>query len=401
MTDNIASPGVTGPVKAPPKRSFYDQEVQAVLWQIVVLGAVVLLAAFLIRNTYINLETRSIKTGYGFLARESGFEIGESLISYSAANSYGYALLVGFLNTIHVSIIGIAAATILGILIGVAMLSRNWLISRLAMGYVHFLRNIPVLLQIILWYSILISERFLPGPRQAEPLLGAYATQRGIYFPVPEHHVAWLAALVGFGLGLIGMVFAARWAKARREATGQEPPLIWLALALLVGLPVASWAVAGAPTAISWPELRGFNLSGGGRITPEFTAVLFGLSVYTSAFIAEIVRSGIMAVPKGQVEAARALGLREGVILHLVTLPQALRVIVPPLTNQYLNLIKNSSLSVAIGYPDLVNVANTTINQTGQAIEGISIIMVVYLTTSLITSAIMNWYNERKKLVER
>ena len=388
-------------IATPPRRGFYDKEVQAIIWQVVVVGLVVALAAFLLVNTLHNLHARNIKTGYDFLGREAGFEIGEMLIPYSASDSYTRALLVGFLNTLHVAILGIAFATILGILVGVGMLSKNWLIARLASGYVHLLRNIPVLLQIILWYTVLISDRFLPGPRQAEAVLGVMATQRGIYIPVPEAHRGWTAALTVLVLGLIAAWLYARWSTIEFERTGVPRPVLVHSLALAIGVPLLAWLINGAPTAISWPRLAGFNIAGGARITPEFAAVLIGLTVYTAAFIAEIVRAGILAVPTGQTEAARALGLKEGVILRKVTLPQALRVIVPPLTSQYLNLTKNSSLSVAVGYPDLVSAANTTINQTGQAIEGISIIMLVYLTTSLAMAGFMNWYNARSQLTER
>lgn len=394
-------PGPKGPAALPRRRSFYDEDVQAIVWQAVVVGILLLLAAFLVRNTMHNLQARNIKTGYDFLTREAGFEIGETLIAYSPASTYSRALLVGFLNTMQVSLIGIVLASALGILIGIGTLSRNWLIARLTAGYIHFLRNIPVLLQIVLWYTILISDRFLPGPRLAQPVLGIYATQRGVYLPVPEAHPGWTMALAGLLAGAIAAWRLARWAGERQQRTGETFPILWASLGLVVALPLLGWLLFGRPTTISWPELRGFNLTGGARITPEFAAVLFGLTVYTSAFIAEIVRSGILAVPRGQTEAARALGLKEGVILTKVVLPQALRVIIPPVTSQYLNLIKNSSLSVAVGYPDLVNVANTAINQTGQAIEGISIIMIVYLATSLATSAFMNWYNARMALVER
>ena len=389
-------------VSAPQRRrSIYDEDVQAIVWQVVVVGLVLLAGALLVRNTMHNLSTRNIKTGYDFLSREAGFEIGETLIAYSPAASYMRALMVGFLNTMQVSLIGVALATLLGILIGIGTLSRNWLIGKLAAGYIHLLRNVPVLLQIILWYTILISDRFLPGPRQAQSVLGVYATQRGVYFPVPEPHPGWTMALLGLIAGAVAAWGVARWAAERQQRTGETFPVLWAGLGLMLGLALLGWLLFGRPTVISWPALRGFNLSGGARITPEFSAVLFGLTVYTSAFIAEIVRSGILAVPKGQTEAARALGLKESVILSKVVLPQALRVIIPPVTSQYLNLIKNSSLSVAVGYPDLVNVANTAINQTGQAIEGISIIMLVYLGTSLATSAVMNWYNARMALVER
>jgi general L-amino acid transport system permease protein len=395
--------GVTAPrpVTQRPQRGLYDRHVQAILWQLVIAGLVLLAIAFLVSNTLTNLETRDIKTGFDFLAREAGFEIGETLIAYSPAASYARALLTGFLNTVQVAVIGCVLATVLGILIGIGTLSTNWLTARLTAGYIHLLRNIPVLLQIILWYTVLISERFLPHPRQAGSFLGIFATQRGIYLPIPEAHVGWSAALIVAALACIAALVVSRRASTVRERTGNQPAWLLNTLIALAAAPVLAWLVAGAPIGMSWPALRGFNIAGGARITPEFAAILIGLTVYTSAFIAEIVRSGLLAVPKGQIEAARALGLKESVILRKVTLPQALRIIVPPLTSQYLNLTKNSSLSVAVGYPDLVNVANTTINQTGQAIEGITIIMLVYLTTSLSTSAFMNWYNRRIALAER
>ncbi len=389
------------PPPAPRRRSFHDKDVQAIIWQVVALAVVALVAWLLYRQTMHNLATRNIKTGYDFLGLESGFEIGEVLIAYSPASTYGKALLVGFLNTLKVAVIGIVLATLLGIVVGIGSLSRNWLVAKLTAGYIHFLRNVPVLLQIVLWYTILISDRFLPGPRQAEAFLGVLATQRGIYFPVPAAHAGWTAAAAAFLLAAVAVWLMARWNERQREATGKGRSLLLPGAGLLIGAPLLAWALNGAPTAMDWPGLRGFNIAGGARITPEFAAVLFGLTVYTSAFIGEIVRSGILAVPKGQTEAARALGLKPSVILRKVILPQAMRVIVPPLTSQYLNLTKNSSLSVAVGYPDLVNVANTTINQTGQAIEGVTIIMIVYLVTSLLTSAFMNWYNKRIALVER
>jgi general L-amino acid transport system permease protein len=384
-----------------PSRSFFDRDVQAVFWQVLVVAIVVIIGVVLVRNTLHNLETRNIRTGFDFLWRESGFEIGETLIPYSAASSYARAILVGFLNTLYVACLGIVLATILGVFVGIGSLSRNVLVARLTAGYIHFLRNIPVLLQIILWYTILINERFLPGPRQAGSFLGTYLTQRGFYFPVPDGHAGWYAGLAGLIAGIVAAKLLNWWARRRQDATGRQMPAGWASAAIILALPLIAWAAFGAPTGLSMPELRGFNFTGGGHLSPEFVAILFGLTVYTSAFIGEIVRSGILSVPKGQVEAARALGLKEGVILRKVTLPQALRTIIPPLTSQYLNLTKNSSLSVAIGYPDLVNTTGTTINQTGQAIEGVSIIMLVYLSISLATAALMNWYNKRIQLVER
>jgi general L-amino acid transport system permease protein len=383
------------------RRTFYDRDVQAVFWQVVVLGIVIGVGFFLVRNTLINLQSRNIQTGYYFLWRESGFDISEYLIPYSAASTYAQALLVGLLNTLRVAIIGVVLATLLGVFVGIGTLSQNWLLARITMGYIHLLRNIPVLLQIILWYTVMINDRFLPNPRQAKPILDTYLTQRGLYFPVPEAHIGWLAAAIGLAVALVLVWLLSRWATRRQLRTGQRMPILVPALVLVIGLPALAWYVWGAPTEMSVPELRGFNFVGGGHVSPEFVAVLFGLTIYTSAFIGEIVRAGILSVSKGQVEAARALGLREGMILRNITLPQALRVIIPPLTSQYLNLTKNSSLSVAVGYPDLVSVAGTTMNQTGQAIEGVSIIMLVYLTLSLTTAALMNWYNKRRQLVER
>jgi len=383
------------------RRTFYDRDVQAVFWQVVVLGTVLGVGYFLVRNTLINLESRNIQTGYHFLWRESGFDISEYMVPYSAANTYARALLVGLLNTLRVAVIGVVLATVLGIFVGIGTLSQNWLLARITMGYIHLLRNIPVLLQIILWYTIMINDRFLPNPRQAKPILDTYFTQRGVYFPFPEAHVGWLAAAIALAVALVLVWLLGRWATARQLQTGQRLPTLWPNLLLIIGLPAAAWFLYGAPTEMSMPELRGFNFVGGGHLSPEFVSVLFGLTIYTSAFIGEIVRAGIMSVSKGQIEAARALGLKEGMILRNVTLPQALRVIIPPLTSQYLNLTKNSSLSVAVGYPDLVSVAGTTMNQTGQAIEGVSIIMIVYLTLSLTTAALMNWYNKRRQLVER
>lgn len=386
---------------APRARSFYDKEVQGIIWQVVVIGAALGFAYYLYSNMQHNMQVRGIKAGYDFVGREAGFEIGESLVSFSAASTYGRALLVGFLNTLHVAVIGCVFATLLGVMIGVGSMSRNWLVAKLTSGYIHFMRNIPVLLQLILWYAILINDRFFTSPRQAEPWNGILFTQRGWYFPIPESHPAWFAALAALLLAIIACFVLARWASRRQELTGQQFPVLWASLGLIVLLPMAAWAALGAPTALDIPTLRGFNIAGGARITPEFIAVLVGLTLYTAAFIGEIVRAGVLAVPKGQTEAARALGLKESVILRKVTLPQALRVIIPPQTSQYLNLTKNSSLAVAVGYPDLVSAANTTMNQTGQAPEAISIIMIVYLSTSLLTSAFMNWYNKRIQLVER
>jgi general L-amino acid transport system permease protein len=285
-------------------------------------------------------------------------------------------------------------ATLLGTLIGLARLSHNWLIAKLASGYIETIRNVPLLVQLFFWYTI-ISEN-LPGPREAlNPLPSVFLSNRGIVFPVLTAHPvhAWMGTALFAGIALAWLL--ARWARARQARTGQPFPAIYCGAGLILGLPLLVFLAAGAPLALDRPQIAGFNFTGGGVLTPEFAALLAGLTMYTAAFIAEIVRAGIIAVDRGQFEAAAALGLRPRRAMRLVILPQALRVIVPPLTSQYLNLTKNSSLAVAIGYPDLVSIANTTMNQTGQAIEGVAIIMAAYLTFSLTISAFMNWYNAR------
>lgn len=377
-----------------------DRTARGFIFQILVFALVAGGFAYLIHNTIINLESRKIATGYGFLDQEARFEIGESLIPYTAASPYGRALLVGFLNTLKVSVLGIVIATVLGILVGILSLSKNWLVAKLAAVYVSFLRNVPILLHIILWYTAVTY--LLPPIRDAiSPVEGVYLTQRGLYLPVPIDAPGWRWAQWAVPIGALIAWGLARWASARQDRTGEALPVVWIGAAIVAGLPLLAWLVSGAPSQMSVPELKGFNFQGGYNISPEFMSVLGGLSIYTSAYIAEITRAGILAVPHGQTEAGRSLGLSEGVIMRKVILPQALRVIIPPTTNQYLNLTKNSSLSVAVGYPDLVSVGNTTLNQTGQAIEVIVVFMAVYLTTSLVTSLVMNWYNRRIQLVER
>jgi len=358
-------------------------------------------AAYLVSNTVANLESRKIASGFGFLAREAGFAIGETtFIVYGAADSYLRALGVGLANTFRVALLGVALATVVGTVIGLARLSSNWLVSRLATLYVEVLRNVPLLVQLFFWYAI-ISEN-LPGPRAAlDPLPGVFLSNRGIAVPtlLTEAAHAWVLGAFVLGLGLAWRV--AVWARRRQARTGAQFHAFWVGLGIALGLPLLVFLGAGAPMRLEVPAIAGFNFVGGATLTPEFAALLAGLTIYTAAFIAEIVRAGVLAVQSGQFEAADALGLRRNLVMRLVVLPQALRVIVPPLTSQYLNLTKNSSLAVAIGYPDLVSIANTAINQTGQAIEGIAIIMAVYLTISLSISAFMNWYNKRIALVER
>jgi general L-amino acid transport system permease protein len=363
--------------------------------QLALLAAVVFVVWYLASNTAHNLEARKIASGFGFLQREAGFEIGETpFLAYGAADSYARAIAVGLINTFRVALIGIVLATVLGTVIGLARLSHNWLLAKLAAGYVELARNVPLLVQLFFLYAVITEN--LPGPREAlRPLPGVYLSNRGIAFPVLEPHAAhaWMGAALVVGAVLAWL--AARWGWRRQARTGQPFPALAAGAALVLGLPLVAFLAAGAPGALARPELQGFNFAGGGALTPEFAALLGGLTLYTAAFIAEIVRAGVLAVDRGQTEAAYSLGLSRRRTTRLVILPQALRVIVPPLTSQYLNLTKNSSLAVAIGYPDLVSIANTTMNQTGQAIEGIAIIMAVYLTISLSISALMNWYNRR------
>lgn len=392
--------GAKGASKGGIRAALNDKSVRGVIAQVLVIGVILMVAAYLVSNTLTNLEERNIRTGYDFLSEEAGFEIAESLIPYSAADSYGRAILVGFFNTASVSLWGIGLASLIGLLVGIGRLSSNWLLARIAAVYVYLHCNVPVLLQIIFWHTVITYS--LPHPREAATAIdGVFLSQRGLYVPAPVAAPGWTAALAAIPVALAAIWLLRRWAAARQMATGKPFPLVWGSVGLLLGLPAAAWALFGTPTAFDVPSLQGFNIGGGVRLSPEFLAVLLGLTIYTSAFIAEIVRSGILAVSKGQWEAGRALGLREGVVMGQIILPQALRIIVPPTTNQYLNVIKNSSLAVAVGYPDLVNTANTTMNQTGQAIEAISIMMLVYLTTSLATSSFMNWYNRRIQLVER
>jgi general L-amino acid transport system permease protein len=376
----------------PKKRRFF--------YQIAVLGVVGLLAYYLVSNTLINLKRQNIATGFSFVNKESSFEIGESLISYSAASSYGRALLVGALNTVKVAFIGVVITILLGTLIGIARLSTNFLVSRLATIYIEVMQDIPVLLQLFFWYAIFYET--LPSPRQAIcPGAGIYLCNRGVAFTIPAAHPAHKYMLLAFVGGCVIVYLMRRWAKKRQEKTGQIFPTFRVGIAIVFGLPFITWLAFGTPLEMDVPKLVGFNFQGGLTMSPEFIALLLGLVLYTGAFVAEVVRAGIQSVSKGQREAAMSIGLRPALVLNLVILPQALRVIIPPLTSQMLNLTKNSSLAVAIGYPDFVSVANTTINQTGQSIEGVALIMVVYLFFSLSTSAFMNWYNKRVALVER
>jgi general L-amino acid transport system permease protein len=387
----------------PPKRrlllSWSDERFRGLVWQVLVVGLVAGLIIWLWRNTVHNLDTRHISTGFGFLSREAGMPIADALIPYRPSDSYWRALAVGVLNTLRVAVIGIVLATILGTVIGIARLSKNWLLAKLAAVYVEVLRDLPLLLQLLSWYVLLQG---LPAARQAlNPVPGIFLSNRGLVVPA----MAWQSAhgwvLLAFVSG-VAATWLYRKAALERQMRDGQPRRIWpVALLLIVGLPLGVGAALGVSWSINWPELRGFNFAGGSVLSPEYVALLLALTTYTAAFIAEIVRAGILSVSQGQWEAAQALGLRRGLALRLVVLPQALRVIIPPMTSQYLNLTKNSSLAVAIGYQDIVSIANTTLNQTGQAIEGIALIMLVFLVVSLSISFAMNWYNASIALVER
>ena len=387
---------------APPRVAIYNRpKIRAVCYQLLLLAAVLWLGFEFALNAKANLHAQKISSGFGFLDNTAGFGINQSLIPYNESDTYGRVFFVGLLNTLLVAAIGIVLATILGFVVGIARLSRNWLVARFAGGYVELIRNLPLLFQILFWYLAVLGT--LPGPRQSISLFGEiFLNNRGIILPAPVAGEGAGAVIAVFALSVIAAIAFRLWAKRRQIRTGRQFPLFWSSLALVVGPPLVALVAMGFPIGFERPELRGFNFVGGVRLLPEFVALLLALTTYTAAFIAEVVRAGVLAVPRGQTEAALALGLRRGLTLRLIVVPQALRVIVPPLTNQYLNLTKNSSLAVAVGYPDLFAVfAGTTLHQTGQAIEIIAITMAVYLAISLFTSALMNWYNAHIRVAER
>ena len=389
------------PAPAPRASLIYDPKIRGIFYQIVLIGLIIWVGYEIVTNAARNLAAQNIAGGFGFLGTTAGFSIIQSMVEYSEESSYGRALVVGILNTMLVAIVGIFFATILGFVAGVARLSNNWVISQIAYWYVEVVRNVPLLLQIFFWYFAVL--RAVPNPRDSVEVLPgmAFLNNRGFFMPQPVFGEGAGPIGIAFLIAVVGTIVLSRWAKRRFENTGQTFPVFWTAVGMLVGLPLLALIATGFPVTFSYPELRGFNFAGGMRVTPEFMALLAALTIYTAGFIAEIVRAGILAVSRGQTEAAYALGVRPGPTLRLIIIPQALRVIIPPLTSQYLNLTKNSSLAVAIAYPDLVSVGGTILNQTGQAVEIIAIWMTVYLTLSLLTSAFMNWYNQRVALVER
>jgi general L-amino acid transport system permease protein len=388
---------------SPPKVSLlYDPKFRSIVYQAALSAVILLLAFAAVSNAIDNLRHANIATGFAFWNHTAGFDISQTLIAYSIdVSTYGRAFWVGLLNTLLVAGLGIVFATILGVFIGIARLSRNFIVARLAGSYVELIRNVPLLLQLYFWYNAVL--KVLPELPDSIALRGGIAlNNRGLFLPRPIFGEN--AGIIFYALATaLATAFALRlFARRYQQRTGRELPVLSLSFLFIVGLPTAAFLAIGVPVRFDYPDVGRFNMQGGIEILPEFAALLFGLIIYSASFIAEAVRAGIQAVPTGQTEAARALGLRPGLTLRLVVIPQAMRVIMPPLTNQYLNLTKNSSLAVAIGYPDLVQVfTGTVLNLTGQAVEVVAITMAVYLTISLFTSLILNWYNARFALIEQ
>jgi general L-amino acid transport system permease protein len=387
---------------APPRKkkwSWRSQAFRGLVYQILAVTVIGMAIWFLAHNTATNMRLRGIQSGFDFLTSAAGFDIGESLYPFDSGEPYWRAFLIGVTNTLRVAVIGIILTTLLGTLIGVGRFSRNALVRGLCTAYIEVFRNIPILLQLLMWY--LLFTELLPASTEPMVLGPLFLSKGGLNFPIP----IWASGHAWAAGGLIVGLALAWWQRRRAiqafERTGVPPGIFWKPLAIVVLAGLVGWLLGGAPTALDSPKQGEFAIEYGGSLTPEFLSVLLGLTIYTAAFVAEVVRSGVQSVARGQAEAAQALGLNQGQEMRLVMLPQALRVIIPPMTNQYLNLTKNSSLAVAIGYPDVVSIANTAINQTGRAVECISVIMLVYLSTSLATSLLMNWYNARAAIKER
>ncbi len=381
---------------------FYDPKIRGYVYQFALLAFVGFLIWTAASNAIENLRAQKIASGLGFWHNAAGFDVNQKLIPFSASGStYGEAFFVGLLNTLLVAAIGIVLATFIGFFVGVARLSSNWVLAKLAMVYVEVIRNLPLLLQLFFWYNAVLKP--LPDARNSIALPGSiFLNNRGLILPNPQFGPGFQAVVIAFLVAIVAAVVFHTWSRKQQEATGRQYPNGLIAAALILGLPLLVFFAVGAPLSFDLPQQGRFNLTGGLQIFPEFVALLIGLSTYTGGFIAEVVRAGILAVSRGQTEAAHALGLRPGPTLKLVVIPQAMRVIIPPLTSNYLNLTKNSSLAVAIGYPDLVQVfTGTVLNQTGQALEVVAITMAVYLSISLVTSFFMNIYNKRMALVER
>ena len=380
-------------------RAWTDERARGVIFQVLIVIALAGVAVFVVLNTITNLREAGLSSGYGFLFDTANFDINQRLVDYASTSTYGQAFVVGALNTVLVAVMGIFAATGIGFVTGVLRLSNNYLISRIVAVWVEFTRNVPVLLQIIFWWLIMLA---LPKVKDSISLGdAAFLNNRGVFLPSPIFENGSAIVLAMILVGVAATFLVRRWAKKRQDETGRVFPVGWVGLGLIVGIPVVVYFAVGQPLDFDIPEKKRFNLKGGFNITPELVALWLALSTYTGAFISEIVRGGILSVSKGQTEAAGALGLRRGLTMRKIILPQALRVIIPPMTSQYLNLTKNSSLAVAIGYQDIVSIGDTILNQSGQALEVISLYMAFYLVLSLLTSAFMNWYNKRIALVER
>lgn len=378
-----------------------DPKYRALFFQVLLIGALSYFFYSIVSNAIENLQSRGIATGFSFMGERSGFDLLFSLFDYTSDSTYGDTFLVGLLNTLLIGVLGIILATLIGFSMGVARLSNNWIIAKIATFYVEIFRNIPLIIQLFFWYIVVLKS--MPAVRQSYSAFDSFfVNNRGIYTPAPVTGDGFIFTTIAFIAGIIGVIFLSMWAKKKQEKTGETTPVSLYGLLLIIVVPLIVFFISGSPLTWDYPSLQGFNFGGGIEIIPELLALVVGLSVYTGSFIAEIVRSGILAVNKGQTEAALSVGLSPSQNLKLVVIPQAMRVIIPPLTSQYLNLVKNSSLGIAVAYPDLVAVfMGTTLNQTGQAIEITALTMAVYLTLSLLISAFMNWYNAKMSLVER
>jgi len=378
-----------------------NQKIRGILFQLLTVIGLVAFLWYIGSNTVANIEQRGIQTGFGFLDGTAGFGIDQSPIAYSEESTHGRVFFVGLLNTLIISFVGIICATIVGLIIGILRLSRNWLIAKLAKSYVDFFRNIPLLLQILFWYNVVL--RSMPSPKQSYNFFDTiFINNRGLYFPQPEYNTTFFVMLTSLFLAVVASFILNSWANKRKVATGQDFMVYPFAIGMFIVFPIIAYFIGGSHLTFSFPELMGFNFKGGKTLSPEFLALTFALTIYTATFIAEAVRSGIEAVSHGQKEAAASMGFSPYQSLKLVVLPQAIRISIPPIINQYLNLIKNSSLATAVGYPEIVTVfAGTSLNQVGQAIEIISMTMLVYLVISLIVSALLNWFNHKMKIQER
>lgn len=377
-----------------------DPKVRGLFYQLLVAAVLIFAVWIIVNNTIANLQRANIASGFGFLNGRAGFDLGQSLIAYTSDSTYARAFYVGFVNTLLVAVTGIFAATVIGFLVGIGRLSKNWLIAKLSLTYVEVFRNIPPLLVIFFWYQGVLAV--LPQPKDSVEIPGGlFLNNRGLAFPKPIAGDNFWIVLIAFFVAIAASIFIGRWATKRQMATGQRFPIALTSIGLIVGLPLFMFLLAGQPISFEYPVEGRFNLTGGSVVGPEFISLFLALSFYTAAFIAEIVRAGILGVNKGQTEAAHALGIRPGLTTRLVVVPQAMRIIIPPLTSQYLNLTKNSSLAIAVGYADLVAVGGTILNQTGQAVEVVAIWIAVYLSLSLLTSLFMNWFNAKMALVER